>query len=261
MTEETAPKTTRTRKPRVEAEAPVAPEPTSWTPTPDVFINLKGKLYLPARRRVQWMRGEPIPHPEWTIDTEIVEHQRGKRISQMKVEDGYACVRANVYDETGRLIATGLKSEYSENFMDYLEKAETGAIARALAIAGYGTESALDLDEGVDGGRIADSPVAPSITASTVGGVGRGGHTGSANESQIREVARLSRALGLGAEAILGVAARHTTATMPDLPADPSAQGPVMKDLFERMKSEEIGAVISELRMFVPDDDKAVEDD
>ena len=198
------------------------------------------------------MRGEPVAHPDWTIDTEIVEHRFGKRVSQVKVDDGFAIVRANVYDETGRLIATGLKSEYSENFMDYLEKAETGAIARALAIAGYGTESALDLDEGVDGGRIADSPVSPSITASAVGGVGRGGHTGNANDSQIREVARLSRALGLGADAILAIAGRHTATPLPELPADPSAQGPVMKTLFEAMKSEEIGSVISELRMFVP---------
>jgi hypothetical protein len=261
MTEET-PKAPRTRKPRVEAEAPVAAEPTTpaaWTPTPDVFINLKGKMYLPARRRVQWMRGEPVPHPDWTIDTEIVEHRAGKRVSPMKVEDGYAIVRANIYDETGRLISTGLKSEYSENFMDYLEKAETGAVARAAALAGYGTESALDLDEGVDGGRIADSPVAPAVTASSVGGVGRGGHTGLANESQIREVARLSRALVLSAEAILAIASRHTTVPMPELPADPSAQGPVMKELFEQMKSEEIGAVISELRMFVPPDE-AVEE-
>lgn len=259
MTEETIPitedKPKRTRKPRVVAPPPApepepAPEPTVWTPGAEVFINLKGKMYLPARRRVQWMRGQPVPHPDWTIDTEIVEHERGKRTSAARVDGGYAVVRANIYDENGRLIATGLKSEYSENFADYLEKAETGAIARALAVAGYGTESALDLDEGVDGGRIADAPVAPTVTGSAVGGVGRGGHTSSPNEAQIREVARLSRVLGLDADAILAVAASHTSIPAPDLPEDPADQGPVMRAFFEAMAPEEVGAVITDLRTF-----------
>jgi hypothetical protein len=221
---------------------------TDWTPSREDFINLKGKLYLPARRRVQWMRGNPVPHPEWTIDTEIVDHERGKRTSPSRVDGGYAVVRANIYDETGRLIATGLKSEYSENFSDYLEKAETGAIARALAIAGYGTESALDLDEGAEAGRIADSPVAPTVTGSSVAGVGRGGHVGAANEPQIREVARLSRELGLAAEVILDIAATYTSVPTPELPSDPALQGPVMRRMFESMSGEEIGKVVTALK-------------
>lgn len=261
----TKPKRTYTRKPRVQAEVKSEPTPEatstpSWTPGAETFINLKGKLYLPARRRVQWMRGNPEAHPDWTIDTEIVDHVRGVRVSASRVEGGYACIRANLYDTAGRLIATGLKSEYSENFADYLEKAETGAVARALALAGYGTESALDLDEGVDGGRIADAPVVPSITSSKVSGVGRGGHTPSPNDLQIREVARLSRDLQLEAEALLEVASRHTTATLPVLPPDEGTErGPVMRAFFESMTSDEVGQVINELRQFTNDQVIAVD--
>lgn len=190
------------------SEGEDAPAHVDWTPSGDDFMSLKGKAYLPARRRIQWMRGLPIPHPDWTIDTEIVEHERGRLtkpgpVGVGRVEGGYALVRANIYDQDGRLVATGLKSEYSENFTDYIEKAETGAIARALAVAGFGTESALDLDEGVDAGRIADSPVeVPArpvkLGPSAVAGIGRGGKTAGASVAQIRRVSELSRKLELG---------------------------------------------------------------
>jgi hypothetical protein len=189
-----------------------------WTPSGDDFVSLKGKAYLPARRRIQWMRGLPVPHPDWTIDTEIVEHVTGKLIKPGpvgvgRVEGGYSVVRANIYDIDGRLIATGLKSEYSENFTDYLEKSETGAIARALAVAGYGTESAIDLDEGVAEGRIADAPVEVmakgrgpvKLGPSSVAGVGRGGKTDGASVAQIRRVAELSRELEFGPEGLATV--------------------------------------------------------
>ena len=116
-----------------------------YTPQKADYIDLKGKKYLPARRRVQWFRGE---HPDWTINTRVVD---------MDFAAGYAVIRAEVSDETGRLIASGMKTETKTGFGDFVEKAETGAIARAVAIAGYGTEDALDLDEGE---RIADGPVA-----------------------------------------------------------------------------------------------------
>jgi hypothetical protein len=55
------------------------------------------------------------------------------------------------------VIATGTKAESRNGFTDYLEKAETGAIGRALALCGYGTQFAPELEEAE---RIVDSPVA-----------------------------------------------------------------------------------------------------
>jgi hypothetical protein len=161
-----------------------------------------GGLYLTARRRLAWLRGEPEQHPDWTIDTYAEEIERGKYVNKTKVDGGYARYRANLFDTTGRLIATGTKTEWSERFMDFAEKAETGAIARALAVAGYGTEAALDLDEGTEEGRIADAPVNDnrpiSIAASNVPGLIQGGRSTSITTAQINEIAWLTRTLKLG---------------------------------------------------------------
>lgn len=233
--------------------APMGPktEPQAWAPDSEDFLSLKGKAYLPARRRIQWMRGIPVAHPDWTIDTEIVTHDVGKRTGPGRVEGGYAVVRANIFDEGGRLIATGLKTEYSENFADYLEKAETGAIARALAVAGYGTESALDLDEGADAGRVADSPVEQpkpvTIGKSAVPGIGRGGKTDSASVAQIRRVSQLSQTLDLGANGLANIIALTMKGTLPTLSEDEKQANRQIADFLSEQSGEEVGALIRQL--------------
>lgn len=222
----------------------IVAESKGWTPDEEDFINLKGKFYLPARRRIQWMRGEVVAHPDWTIDTEIVTHEIGKRVGPGRVEGGYALMRASIYDADGRLIATGIKSEYSENFPDYIEKAETGAIARALAVAGFGTESALDLDEGLDKERIADAPVEkPRLGPSAVAGVGRGGKTEGASAIQIRRVAELSRGRGLG---VVGLAAVVEELLDIDIPVDVTDDRAMAAFLSTRT-SAELGKIIESL--------------
>lgn len=220
----------------------------AWTPDADDFINLKGKLYLPARRRVQWMRGMPVPHPDWTIDTAVEEHAVGKFVRPGRVEGGYALVCAKVYDEYGRLIATGRKSEYSENFADYLEKAETGAIARALAVAGYGTESAIDFDEGIDKERIADAPVAaPAIKSSAVPGVGRGGKTASGSLIQVKRIAELSRSLALGPDGMAKVIEAVTGEPVEVDGLAPDDQSAVVKAALMGQSHEVLGKLIEHL--------------
>jgi hypothetical protein len=114
------------------------------TPSAGDYIRVQGnKQYLPVANRVQWFRGE---HPTWTISTSVVE---------LDWTTGYAVLRAEVLDETGRLIASGMKTETRKGFGDFVEKAETGAVGRALARTGYGTEDALDLE----GDRYADAPI------------------------------------------------------------------------------------------------------
>ena len=65
-------------------------------------------------------------------------------------------MKAIIKDEQGRVIATARKRESEASFGDYIEKAETGAIGRALAMCGYGTLQAPEFDEEE---RLADSPV------------------------------------------------------------------------------------------------------
>jgi hypothetical protein len=107
------------------------------------IMNLRGKDYLEVKYRLVWFRED---RPTWSIETEFVE-----------VAASHAFAKATVRDEAGRVVATSHKFEDKQGFGDFREKAETGAIGRALALIGYGTQFAGDeLDEGE---RIVDSPV------------------------------------------------------------------------------------------------------
>ena len=123
--------------------------------------------YLPVQWRLVWFRQE-CPHG--TIETEELEYDTEKECSieavvwnsekrrsekVVKTARGYARYRAVVTDGKGGR-ATGTKAECRANFEDYGEKAETGAIGRALAGLGFGTQFAPELDEEH---RIVDSPV------------------------------------------------------------------------------------------------------
>lgn len=151
-------------------------EPISTKPTRDKFVDVRGGLYLPVRQRIVWMRGEPVPHPDWLIQTEIVHFEPGTYIAQKTiflggmmqdvpdVKGGMAVIRAAILTKNpdgsaGPAVGEGTAMERSELFHDFVEKAETAAIGRAMAVAGYGTEAAADLDEGVAQGNIADAPV------------------------------------------------------------------------------------------------------
>lgn len=104
-----------------------------------------GKYYLPAAYRIVWFRDEC---PDWGVSTSLIEGGH---------EAGFATVQAIVYNPDGRIIASGLKTESRQDFpAGWVEKAETGAIARALAVAGFGTQFTPDLDD--DGAHVADSP-------------------------------------------------------------------------------------------------------
>jgi hypothetical protein len=104
-----------------------------------------GRTYLPVSARIVWFREE---HPDWGIETEAVEINHEKQ---------YAIFRARICDGDGKLMATGTKKEDVKGFGDYIEKAETGSVGRALALCGFGTQFSPELDES-GGGRFADSP-------------------------------------------------------------------------------------------------------
>jgi len=110
------------------------------------LMEIKGKVYLQVMHRLVWFREE---HPQGRIET--MPHTISPQIS---------IFRARISDKDGNLLAEATKSETPQGFQDYIEKAETGAVGRALAMCGYGTQFTDDLDEGA---RIVDSP-APQVT-------------------------------------------------------------------------------------------------
>jgi hypothetical protein len=98
--------------------------------------------YLPVAARIAWFRRD---HPDWSIITET-EQLANKGV----------VMKATIRNADKRIIATARKKETEIGFPDYIEKAETGAVGRALAMCGYGTLQAPEFDEGE---RIADSPI------------------------------------------------------------------------------------------------------
>ena len=107
------------------------------------LMKVQGRAYLPVSARLVWFRSE---HPDWGIVTAPVE---------INMEKQYAIFSASIFSAEGKLMATATKMENVKGFPDYLEKAETGAVGRALAYCGYGTQFAPELEEG---GRFADAP-------------------------------------------------------------------------------------------------------
>ncbi|MDQ3167420.1 MAG: hypothetical protein M3P94_02090 [Chloroflexota bacterium] len=100
--------------------------------------------YLEVKWRLVWLRDL---HPDAAIDTEMVS-----------LTDQVAVFWARVSLPDGGS-ATGWGSESPSDFRDYIEKAETKSIGRALAALGFGTQFCPDFDFGAAAGRVVDAPI------------------------------------------------------------------------------------------------------
>ncbi len=119
---------------------------------------LGGRDYLEVKWRLLWLRTE---HPEAVMETEMV-----------RLDDNFALFKARVAIPDGGE-ATGWGSETRQDFFDYIEKAETKALGRALAALGYGTQFCEDFDFAAGSAgyaHVVDSPVEIAPT----GGADRG---------------------------------------------------------------------------------------
>lgn len=107
------------------------------------MMKLKGKDYLQVAWRLVWFRED---HPDFGINTEA-----------LSLTEDHAIFKTTITDANGLQVSSGHGSESKRDFGDFIEKAETKSIGRALAMLGYGTQFAADeLDEG---DRIVDSPI------------------------------------------------------------------------------------------------------
>lgn len=119
---------------------------------------LGGKDYLEVKWRLLWLRTE---HPHATMETEL-----------SRLEDGFALFRARVSIPGGGE-STGWGSETRQDFFDYIEKAETKALGRALAALGYGTQFCEDYDfaaGSAGNAHVVDSPIERPASTGNGGG-------------------------------------------------------------------------------------------
>ena len=160
------------------------------------LVNINGKgEYLEVKWRLVWLRSA---HPDAVIETEL-----------FRLEEFDAVFKARVSIPGGGS-ATGWGSESANDFRDFIEKAETKSIGRALAALGFGTQFCHDHDFGATDGRIVDTPVniregRPRRAASN----GFGGHGGGdqaaqapaatqrATERQVKFIHAIAREAGL----------------------------------------------------------------
>jgi hypothetical protein len=117
------------------------------------LMQIKGKLYMTVQNRMIWflrdqraMIAAGIATTSYTIQTDLVEHDR---------DGGWAHFKTYVRDVLGNE-ATMYGSESVRDFPDYIEKASTKSLGRALLLLGYATAYADEFDEGE---RVVDSPV------------------------------------------------------------------------------------------------------
>jgi hypothetical protein len=114
------------------------------------LLSLKGKEYLQVAHRLVWFREV---FPDGVLKTTMIALS-GEGLNE------YAVFKTEVYIPSGngsQMIASAHKKETRGGFDDFIEKAETGSIGRALALAGFGTQFTADeLDEKE---RLADAPI------------------------------------------------------------------------------------------------------
>jgi hypothetical protein len=158
------------------------------------LTRVNGSDYLEVKWRLVWLRDQ---HPDAVIETEMMSH-----------EDNLAVFRAHVSIPGGGT-ATGWGTESAGDFRDYLEKAETKALGRALAALGFGTQFCPDFEFGAAAGRVVDSPVRAARPTRTASGerpesatVAAIGPEQPATQRQLRYLQAVAREAGLDAAAL-----------------------------------------------------------
>lgn len=154
--------------------------------------SIQGQAYLPASARKLWFIEE---NPSYEITT--VAHTITPQIAVFT-----ATVTILADGGAVRRKATGWGSETPGDFGDYIEKAETKALSRALDNLGYGTAAALDDDD-----VISDAPVQRGGGGYGGGSAprsGGGGNPGAPTEKQVAYLSRLCNERGIDPEERFG---------------------------------------------------------
>lgn len=177
--------------------------PVTFEPSRHLSL-VNGNEYLEVKWRLVWVRSE---HPDAVIETELISHANGEAIfrAQVTIPGGGS--------------STGWGSEDAQSFGDYIEKAETKAIGRALAALGYGTQFCSDFDFGAANGRVVDAPVKTSPTNITEGSFARrqAGSDLAVTDRQRNLIQALARELKLSGAALDDLTRDQTGKSLADI--------------------------------------------
>lgn len=116
------------------------------------LTKVSGKDYLEVKFRILWAR---TVQPDISIVSELTHY--GPEAATFKATVSWPT-------ETGIVVCQDWGSEESSDFGDFMEKASTKAIGRALSLAGFGTQFTNEHEFGADQQRVVDSPVQRSTT-------------------------------------------------------------------------------------------------
>ena len=111
--------------------------------------DIQGKPYLDVAYRLVWFR-EVYPHGKILTDIVSVSETEAVVRATVSIPD----TTAGIYLE----LSTAHKRK-EKGRLPHIETAETGAVGRALAFAGFGTQFEPELDEVEDMSDLSDSPV------------------------------------------------------------------------------------------------------
>lgn len=144
----------------------------AFDPTKYIVKLRQGKEYLEVKWRLLWLRTQ---HPDAAIETELVSHDPQRQMAIFKARVSLP----------GGGSATGWGQEEAADFADYLEKAETKALGRALAALGFGTQFTEDFEFADEDGntRVVDTPVDRGAIRGARNGNGANGTNGSNGHS------------------------------------------------------------------------------
>jgi len=160
------------------------------------LTKIKGQDYLEVKWRIVWFRDR---WPAGSITTEMISHVGNQAIFRAEVRkiDPDGAVHGS---------ATGFGSEDINGFANYIEKAETKAIGRALGALGFGTQFS---DEFGDENNLADTPVQRGNSRPPQQLHGQGQRqsqpqsAGGASEKQIKAIYGISKGLGWSKDDLL----------------------------------------------------------
>lgn len=107
-------------------------------------LDIKGKDYIPVNERIKAFR---FIYPRGQILTEIIG-----------LENGICTMKAEVYDDNGKLLATGHAQEKETssfiNKTSFIENCETSCIGRALGSLGIGLDNGFASYEEVANAKV-----------------------------------------------------------------------------------------------------------